>query len=77
MSALLHQTLDELAGALLGQVIKGQPLSVCETRRLAAALQTASARARAIEGANVVPWPRAQTRIHPIAAARQGPEDAA
>lgn len=66
MSALLHQTLDELAGALLAHVILGQPLSVCETRELATALQVASARARAIEGANVVPWPREKPAVRAV-----------
>ena len=89
MTALLHQELDEMAGQLLGHVIMGQPLSVCETRRLAAALQTASIRARAIEGANVVPWeyrepqttyaarrdaiPRATPAVRAVAIERPGP----
>ena len=56
MSAPLHQELDELTGPVLAHVIMGQPMSVCRLRRLAAALQTLSARARAIEDWNVVPW---------------------
>lgn len=58
MSALLHQTLDAMAGDVFVRLVAGRTLTIPEMSGLVVALKDASERARAIEGANVVPWPR-------------------
>lgn len=77
MSALLHQTLDAMAGEFINRAYMNRPFTIAEMRDLGRILKDASDQARAIEGANVVPWPRDAARAAYVRALNApGPEAA-
>lgn len=60
---LLSQKLENIVGQLLGRIVMSQPLNMIETRQLAVSIQAAAGEARALEGRNVIPFPKPAAHV--------------